>query len=168
MREPECWSLGVMERWETQYSSTPLLRFGVRVIPERRRNAAPEQEFRGYSSPGRIRWPETHRRAQPLRTEARKAKNVRKSPIPGSPAPESTPIGGVFSAVVFRFPEKTACTRILPNDCGGGELLVLVGLDCIYTTTEATQRERRHELHGLSRICEFEFVPIREIRVCLG
>jgi hypothetical protein len=41
-------------------------------------------------------WPETHTRAQPLQSEARNAKNVRKSPIPGVSAPETTPTGGVF------------------------------------------------------------------------
>jgi hypothetical protein len=34
-----------MECWKTQYSITPLLRFGVRVIPEKSRNAAPGQKF---------------------------------------------------------------------------------------------------------------------------
>ena len=44
----------------------------------------------------RIRWPETHRRAQRLRTEARNARNVRKSAIPGISAPEPSPIYGVL------------------------------------------------------------------------
>ena len=49
----------------------------------------------------RIRWPETHRRAQPLRTEARNAKKIRKSPIPGIFARETAPTGGVFCVAAF-------------------------------------------------------------------
>jgi hypothetical protein len=48
-----------------------------------------------------IRWPETHRRAQPLRTEARNAKRIRKSPIPGIFAREPAPTGGVLWVAAF-------------------------------------------------------------------
>jgi len=59
----------------------------------------------------RIRWPETHRRAQPLRTGARNAKNVRKSPIPGIFALKPAPIGGVLWVGASGIPKEARQVR---------------------------------------------------------
>jgi len=77
--------------------------------------------FRVFLGTLHIAGPRTHRRAQPLRTEGRNAKNVRKSAMHGIPAPELTPICGVLWVAAFCF-AKSSPKHPATRNPGGGPL----------------------------------------------
>jgi hypothetical protein len=58
----------------------------------------------GYLPRRRIPWPETHARAQPLRSEAPYAKTARKSTTYGIPAPRLPPYVVYFALPRFALP----------------------------------------------------------------
>jgi hypothetical protein len=106
----------------------------------------------------RICWPEPHRRAQPLRPEARNAKNVRKSAIPGMSTPEPSPICGVLWVAAFRMAKRVPHKAAVPY-CWGGFGLGGFGPKARLLSRCGRLHGRHRPWHWSARLRDWKYTP---------